>query len=160
MSFLTVYVCVHLYWCPTIWRGLYWGLVPRVIRRRRGGLYTFCDLCGQFTSSLSGCVSGGEAGIKQDGAGWRVGGVGGWGLGGGPDAPPRTVACLGDILLYMPIWTRATMECKEVCIPGWEKFQRLFWTKPKRLNTNLTWVRKPVHQIKLTRRRCSMISTL
>lgn len=22
---------------------------------------------------------------------------------GGPDAPPRTVACLGDILLYMPI---------------------------------------------------------
>lgn len=26
----------------------------------------------------------------------------GW-LGGGPDAPPRTVACLGDILLYMPI---------------------------------------------------------
>lgn len=38
-----------------------------------GGLYTFCDLCGQFTSSMSG----GEAGIKQDGAGWRVGGVGG-----------------------------------------------------------------------------------
>lgn len=50
----------------------------------------------------------------------------GWQQGGGvrPDAPPRTVACLGDILLYMPIWTRATMECKEVCIPGREKLQR------------------------------------
>lgn len=61
----------------------------------------------------------------------------GW-LGSVPDAPPKTVACLGDILLYMPIWRRATMECKEVCIPGWEQFQCCILTKPKHSNANLT----------------------
>lgn len=61
----------------------------------------------------------------------------GW-LGSVPDAPPKTVACLGDILLYMPIWRRAIMECKEVCIPGWEQFQCCVLTKPTHSNAN--WV--------------------
>lgn len=91
-----------------------------------------------FSSPLIVCVSGRRRKRSQDGAGWGVGGL----LRGGPDAPPRTVACLGDILLYMPIWTRATMECKEVCIPGWEKFQRCIWTKPKHFKCKLDWVCK------------------
>lgn len=39
------------------------------------------------------CASGGRGGegLRMEGSV------------GGPDAPPRTVACLGDILLYMPI---------------------------------------------------------
>lgn len=49
-----------------------------------------------FSSTLSGCVSGGRRGEEEKKLGCR-------GRAGGPDAPPRTVACLGDILLYMPI---------------------------------------------------------
>lgn len=45
----------------------------------------------------------------------------------------RTITCLGNILLYMPIWTRATMECKEVCIPGRGQTQRI-WTQTNQSN--------------------------
>lgn len=48
----------------------------------------------------------------------NVGGVRGWGPELEAQAKCSDSSCLGDILLYIPIWTRATMECKEVCIPG------------------------------------------
>lgn len=136
--FLPACVCLHLpksvysIWCPE-------RPEASAIGDQRGVIciqWSVWILIQHFFLTVElACWGGGgrEAGMELDG-GWEV-----WG---GPDAPPRTVACLGDILLYMPIWTRATMECKEVCIPGWENFQRCIWTKPKHLNAKLDWVPK------------------